>query len=215
MANTVTKIEKYGLATRVVELLRGGVLTAARIAEVLRSENPALAISESAVARYVGGIKEGLRPVAQQILEAHVQEVLPDDLKALEEMEAQCLAWSRENAQDIIERAAAAAVRIAGEVDLWAGLVREASLDEVKRGLVIKSIVKQCLTYLAREDRFQEKRIAAMAMAHKVIETKLRHSGLLDEDTKGKIVILDRSAEYEEPAAAGSGQVSFATSEVH
>ena len=56
----------------------------------------------------------------------------------------------------------------------------------------VRKIIKICLTYTLREDRLQDQRIKAMNMATKIIDLKLRQAGLLDEDGKGQVVVLDR-----------------------
>jgi len=57
---------------------------------------------------------------------------------------------------------------------------------------VVKKIMRICLVYTTREDRLQAQRIQAMNMATKIIDLKLRQAGLLDDDGKGQVVVLDR-----------------------
>ena len=58
-------------------------------------------------------------------------------------------------------------------------------------------------------NRMQKKRIEAMAQAVKIIELKLRHAGLLDAETQGRIVIVDRSDEYDPEGKQQSDRVPF------
>lgn len=191
MANTLSKIERLGLAETVQKMLADGITTGKKIARILREEHDA-DLSDDAVYRYLAKIKDSIRPEAFKIINEHVKKVVPDDLNALEEIESTCLDWSRIAGKEHVERIAAAAIEIAGEIENF----KSALLDSKDDAAAVKKIIKECLHYIQLDDRRQDQRLAAMGMAVKIIDLKLRQSGLLGSKGNGQIVIVDRSGDY-------------------
>ena len=192
MANRQTKIESLGLGNDVQSLLAEG-MSARRIASRLRAIHPELDISDSSVIRYVSTVKQEASREAFAKIKDHVDRVVPDDLKALEEMESQCLAWAREAGKDRIDRMAEAAAQIANRLEEWRDMLLEERDDEARR-ILVKKIIRECLEFMAREDRLQSQRDRAMNTAIKIIDLKLRQAGLLDDDGKGRIVLVNHQA---------------------
>ena len=119
MVNRRSKIENLGLTEDVQALVASG-LSARRIAVRLNNEHPEAGISDSAVTRYVARMRKEAQGEAFQKIKDHVDRVVPDDLKALEEMEAQSLEWAREAGQDRVERMAeAVGVRLYEAMGEW------------------------------------------------------------------------------------------------
>jgi len=193
MANRRTKIEILGLSDRVQQLVSDG-LSARKIASRLRSENPDIDISDASVVRFVATIKDAAHAEAFDTIRKHVDKTVPDDLKALEEMEAQALSWAREAGADRVDRMASAAGRITGHIELWRQTLSET--DDTEQ--VVRKIIKICLLYITREDRLQKQRIDAMNMATKIIDLKLRQAGLLDEEGKSPVVVVDQRTTAED-----------------
>jgi len=195
MANKRTKIEQMGLSGRIQELVTEG-LSARRIAAQVKIENPDADVSESAIARYVSKARNAATDEAFKTIRDHVDRVVPEDLKALEEMEAQCLVWAREAGKDRVDRMAEAAVAITGKVPLWRWMLvsdtyftgKDEDID-----VLVRRIIRECLVYMAREDRLQLQRDKAMNTAIKIIDLKLRQAGLLDDEGKSPIYIVDRT----------------------
>ena len=195
MANRRTKIEQMGLDRRIQELVTEG-LSARRIAAQVKIENPDAKVSESAIARYVGKVRNAATDEAFKTIRDHVDRVVPEDLKALEEMEGQCLEWAREAGKDRVDRMADAAVAIMGKVQLWRWMLisdtyftgKDEDID-----VLVRKIIRECLIYMAREDRLQLQRDKAMNTAIKIIDLKLRQAGLLDDEGKSPIYIVDRT----------------------
>lgn len=192
MGNKRTKIEQMGLADEVQDLAATG-LSSRRIAMQLKADHPDLGVSESAVCRYVTRLREAAKDEAFEVIRRHVDKVVPDDLQALEEMEAQCLEWAREAGRDRVERMAEAAGQISGWIDNWRVMLLE-ERDADGQRILVKKIMRDCLELMAREDRLQKNRDAAMNTAIKIIDLKLRQAGLLDDEGKGRIVIVDRQS---------------------
>ena len=190
MANKRTKIEKSGLDGPIEELVTEG-LSGRQIAVRIKADHPEVSISDSAIIRFVSRLREGAEEEAGKIIRDHVDKVVPDDLRALEEMESQCLEWARESGKDRVDRMAEAAVEIQGKVDAWRLMLLEERNPDEQRVLV-KKIIRDCLEIMAREDRLQIQRDKAMNTAIKIIDLKLRQAGLLDDEGKGNIVIMDR-----------------------
>jgi len=59
--------------------------------------------------------------------------------------------------------------------------------------VLVRKIIRECLIYMAREDRLQLQRDKAMNTAIKIIDLKLRQAGLLDDEGKSPIYIVDRT----------------------
>jgi arginine repressor len=196
MANDVSKIERLGLADRVRDYyLTDNIRTAKAIAEKLREDG--VKISDASVARYLSRVKDDFRAAARQVVYDHVNKELPKDLDALEEMEATCLDWSRMDMPVLIERTADAAAAIAGEVDAWAAIFNSYHFDKNSstRAALVKDVIKKSLVYISMADEKMENRLKAIKAAASIIELKLRHATGLDADSKGNIIIMDRSSE--------------------
>ena len=174
-----------------------GITVGREIGRRLRADG--VDISDQAVNRYLAKVGRVATSRAEKIIQEHVDRVMPDDLKALEELEAYCLNWSRENPVELADRLADVKAAIDFELDQWASDLKaaEAEKNPVKRGKLIRGIIKRCVDYVLQDDRLQDKRIRAMAQAVKIIELKLSKAGMLNDEGKGRIVILDRSEEYE------------------
>lgn len=203
MANLLSKIERLGLEERVQELLRSGVTMGKRIARILREEE-GVRISDSAVNRYLAKVRDTIQTDAFKIVREHVSKEVPKDLDALEELEAQLLAWSRETPQDAADRIAAAGLAVEGEVEKWAGFIRSAA-DAGQRADMVSAIVKTCVGYVLKDARLQNKRVQAMREVVRIIELKLRHAGLLDDETKGRIVVMQHGENSGQPGPKDSG----------
>lgn len=190
MGNKRTKIEQMGLDKWIQGLAAEG-LSARRIAARVKADRPEVEISDSAIIRFVGKLRQAAEDEAFDVIRKHVAKVVPDDLKALEEMESQCLIWAREAGKDRVDRMAEAAVEIKNRVDDWRLMLQE-ERDVDGQRILVKKIIRDCLDLMAREDRLQAQRDKAMNTAIKIIDLKLRQAGLLDEEGKGRIVIVDR-----------------------
>jgi len=188
-----TIIEKAGLVARVKELVSEGITSGARIAALLKAENPGMEISPSSATRFVKGLVKQAEKTAGDALQDHVNRVVPDDLTALEKLEKQCLEWAAECGQDQADRIAVAVRDICGELDLWRALIisDEGRDDET----IAKKIVSRAVRLIQRDARLQSQRIKSMDMAVKIIALKLSKAGLLDSDARNPIVIMKRDQE--------------------
>lgn len=201
MANSQTKIEKWGLAPKVLELLSKGITSPSAIAEALNEfmlgsdEHRGRSVTRTAVTRFIDAKKPEIKKAATEIFTDHVKTVVPNDLSALEEFEALCLGWVRESVENRHARITQAVVKIDGEVDKWAKLLDEARDPEARENAV-KGIVGRCLKYLSGDDDEQKRRLAAMRQATQIIDLKLTKAAMLEDTDKGRIIIIDRSGDY-------------------
>ncbi len=201
MANSVSKIERLGLAERVSSIMVDDGITVGReIGRILRKEGHH--VSDAAVNRYLSKVGRVIKSRADKIIQDHVDKVVPDDLVALERVESVSLKWFNEEPSEMADRLAGVHTAIDWEIDAWAKNISEASTSEKieVRNRIIKAIIKTCLEYILKDERLQDKRLKAAAMAVKVIELKLAKSGMLKDDGRGKIIIVDSSKEYSEEA---------------
>jgi hypothetical protein len=204
MANAVSKIERLGLSERVSSLMVDDGITVGReIGRILRKEGHH--VSDAAVNRYLAKVGRVAKSRADKIIQDHVDKVVPDDLVALERVESVSLKWFNEEPSEMADRLAGVKAAIDWEVDGWAKMISGASgaFKPEERSKLIKNIIKTCLEYILKDERLQDKRLKAAGMAVKVIELKLAKSGLLKDDGRGKIVIVDRSDEYEREEKSG------------
>lgn len=195
------KIELLGLSETVQQLMAEGVVTRSEMTEKLQNDYGA-DVSEATVGRYMARIRSAAQNEAFQKIQDHVNKTVPDDLDALEEMEKQALEWTREAGATSAERAAAAAEKISGELDQWQSML----LSEKDPQKIVRWIVKRCSFYLAEDDRRQEQRLSAMRMVQNIIETKLSKAGLLDDESRGRIVFLQKQAVGEDENDAGGSE---------
>lgn len=197
MANSISKIERLGLAEKVSSLMvDDGIFVGREIGRILRKEGHR--ISDAAVNRYLAKVGRVSKSRADKIIQDHVDKVVPDDLDALERVESVSLKWFNEEPAEMADRLAEVRSTIDFEVDGWASMIsRAASSTPTERVKIINTIVKTCLDYILKDERLQEKRLKAAAMAVKVIELKLAKSGMLKDDGRGRIVIVDSSKEYD------------------
>lgn len=181
------KIEKAGLSGVIQELVASGVTTRSAVAEVLRRDHQAN-LSDATVGRFLSRIKSEAHSKAFQIISDHVDKVVPDDLNALEAMEAQSYQWAMEAARPQARRLAEAAGKIRDNLDAWRQMLSMPDDDKA-----VQAIIDTCMGYVQEDAREQDQRLKAMRMAANIIELKLSRAGLLNEDTKGKIVLLSRA----------------------
>ena len=201
MANTQTKIERIGKAQEVDKILASGTTSASQVHLILTQQG--VKISKSAVNSYIKKAIDNVTPEAFKIVSEHIGNVIPNDMEALEAMEAQLLAWSKEAPVDIADRLSEARVNIEREVNTWKYLLTQPLLEEdpVKQQKEsndrVGLIMKQCLGYILMDARVQKKRIEAMTGAIRIIDLKLRHISVLGGSGKGSIIIYDNSSEYD------------------
>ncbi len=201
MANIQSKVERQGLADTVQNLMKNGVTTATKIHQILQEEHGADDLSLSSVTRYVAKIKHTISDDAFKTIRDHVEKVVPDDLVALEDMEKQCLDWAKEDPKEAADRLTEAALFIDGELDSWIEIISSLPVaNEKDRKKRVMQIVRKAIGYVLKDARLQNKRIQAMTTAIKIIDLKLRQAGLLDDEGRGRIIIIDSSKDFDESA---------------
>lgn len=223
MGNDLTKIEKLGLEEHVQQLMVSGKATTARsIGKALRDEGHD--ISDSAVNRYVNKKKEGLTQKSQQILEEHLQKELPKDLEQLESWQKLLHGWALENPTETADRLAAGAEKLNLRLEEFHSLLvapRDNTARLAKDPLYIeRDILSWCLKLLLKDARLQEQRTRAMLAGLKIIEAKVVRGGIpLDGAKQGRIVIIDRSKDYDpdgdKPESSQRKTVSFKVAASH
>jgi len=188
------KIEKLGLVKRIEELIAGGTTSSEAISSALKAEGHA--VSQPTVARYLKRTREERREETQKIISDHIQETVPADLDALEEMEAQCLAWAKEENTEFAHRLAGR--HIAENLPAWLARILSINplshvdpkeLDKARRAAV-GEIMSDCLSWIADEFAIQKARLSAMRQAQGIIDLKLRYAGIIDTTKEGNIFIL-------------------------
>ena len=183
-----SKIKALGLAPKIEALIASGITTQAEISEALKKEGHK--ISQSTVSRYLKEERDTRREETRDIVQDHVRNAVPTDLKALEEMELQCLTWAEEDVNAFAHRLAGQ--HISENIDAWASKIREVSAANPKdKEEIIRDIIRQCLAWVSDDKSLQKARIFAMRMATNIIDLKLRYSGIIEGSQEGGIYFVN------------------------
>ena len=213
------KIKALKLEETFQQLMKAGCVTSPKLTEALNQELERRGlpdrISRATVTRHLKKVKDVIGEDALKIIRDHIDRVVPEDLAALEEIESTCLDWFREPGDDRIKRLTEAALDIRGEIDKWINQLMavaaiqgdEEKFKKAKRKLA-GTMLAGAMSYLKNDAMMQGQRLAAAKMAQTVIESKLRNAGLLDDETKGRIVFLTRGDE-DRDSLPGGGQKLF------
>jgi hypothetical protein len=201
MAKKVGKIEQYNLTQRVLDMATKDGRPSREITRILKTEG--YSIDQATVSRFLKKMRELSQPSVAEVVEKHVLETVPADLDALEEMEIQCLARSREMKGDFSHRLAA--TYIEEDLPRWLDLLSEArnafaelteDPDTGKKDdpveLVVESIVRQALMYVTNDLVLEKMRNAARRTASQIIDLKLKYSGIIGGEAAGNIFFKDR-----------------------
>lgn len=185
-----------------------GVVTAKGVAERLRAEGAE--ISDDAVGRWIKTIKRPAMSRAAMLIHEHVDATVPADLAALEEMEATCLRWAREDAESYAARVADASVSILGHIQSWRAMLLDSNVsDETKVRHMIKFVAAQINTVSDEQTR----KLAAIRRASDIIELKLRQAGLLDAERDTPIVFAPTILSNGDGQQSPDGSASFGMDE--
>jgi hypothetical protein len=201
MAKKVGKIEQYNLTQRVLEMATKESRPSREITRILKSEG--YSIDQATVSRFLKKMRELSQPSVAEVVEKHVLLTVPADLDALEEMEIQCLARSREMKGDFSHRLAA--TYIEEYLPRWLDLLSAARnafaerTEDPENGkrddpveLVVESIVRQALMYVTNDLVLEKMRNAARRTASQIIDLKLKYSGIIGGEAAGNIFFKDR-----------------------
>jgi hypothetical protein len=193
------KIEQHNLGQLVVDSLAEGLNSYDIAAKISAMGVP---VSQATVARWIKDNREKNQSKASALFSEHVERELPKDLDALESMEALCLAWAKEDQADKVERIVAWR-RVDEALDELLRMIREAESanDDKQRRAALKRVVARVLGWVLDDVKDQSQRLASMKMATGIIETKLRNTGLLGDNDKGRIIIKP----YDESRPLGEG----------
>jgi len=201
MAKKVGNIEQYNLTQRVLEMATKESRPSREITRILKSEG--YSIDQATVSRFLKKMRELSQPSVAEVVEKHVLLTVPADLDALEEMEIQCLARSREMKGDFSHRLAA--TYIEEDLPRWLDLLSAARnafaerTEDPENGkrddpveLVVESIVRQALMYVTNDLVLEKMRNAARRTASQIIDLKLKYSGIIGGEAAGNIFFKDR-----------------------
>lgn len=205
------KLQKLGLDKRIRELMTDGVGTAREVREILLQENPKLRIGLSTVEKFIAGERDDLQDRAQKALRRHVAGHIDADLKVLEDLERQCLAWATEDSKSQLHRMAEAAHQIRGEIPRWQAMILAADPEDnssVER--TVKDIIARCTAYVLEDNRMILERLKAVNKILQIIDLKLRHAGALHGEGQGRILLYMQDPSGAKGAGAdGDGYREF------
>jgi len=197
-----TKIDKHKLGPRIIALMTTESLNETQVAERLTAEG--FAITQPTVSRWLKENRESSGERAHKIFLDHVEQELPKDLTALENLETLCLSWSQEEVAEKVERILTWR-RVLDNLDSMAQTILAAGADPKERIVAAKSIVKRCLHWIFEDDNNQKQRLLSIKQAVSIIETKLRFAGVIDSDKDGNIIIRGRDGNPQQPGGPDSG----------
>lgn len=169
------KITRYGMSQRVLELSAMGKNTyeiAAIVTDDLQARGISDSLSQSAVSRWLKGVREERAEKTRSVVQEHIKEVVPKDLEALEEIEGWLMGIFR-NQRELVK-------------------IRSEMLqdEELQKMLSVVNGGGESGDYDIKT------RGNAAMMALKVIELKLKYSGILETpDDQEEAKALAREAE--------------------
>jgi predicted transcriptional regulator len=184
MGKKIDKITKHNLGPRILQLLTEEGRNSGQIAKILTDEG--FKISQPTVSRWLAKERETHQAEVKDIVHKHVAEVVPEDLKALEEMEKQCLDWSREGPDIKSERIVAWPKILDTFHEVKNSLLTQDEKEFIKE---MKAFYQRCLHWIIEDLNNQKDRLSAMREARSIIDTKLKYSGILEGATAGNIFI--------------------------
>lgn len=181
------KIESFHLEGVISKLHMEDGLNAKEVSERLKEQGHD--VSHATVCRWLKEQRENAAADANNIFSAHVAKELPKDLDAIEHMEAICLAWVNETGADRVQRLSEWK-QVEQLIPEYARRLRDyANKDEKQRNAVVKQCILDVIAILNDDDKIIRQRQASIALANKLIETKLRNLGVIQQDEKGNIII--------------------------
>ena len=184
MGQKTDKITKHNLGPRILHLMTQEGKNSVEIAQILTEEG--FKISQPTVSRWITRERNSHKDEVRDIVHDHVSKVVPDDMKALEEMEKQCLAWSREGPDTRSERIAAWE-KIKDSYAVLKDDLLSATSDTVND--ILNVFYKRCLNWILEDLDSQKERLSAMREARSIIDTKLKYAAVLEGQTGGNIFI--------------------------
>jgi len=154
------KIEKYEFQDEILKLSAQPGMTTHRIAEILTEKLEGRdTISQPTVSRWLKGERELRGEQTRAIVQDHIKEAVPEDLKALEEIEAWLLGIYRNQME----------------------LVKARSPELLDDDPELKALTEK-LQGDGNEDGYSlDTRINAAMKAVKIIELKLKYAGILED----------------------------------
>ncbi len=185
MGAKTSKIDRAALAPIILQLRSEGITSSMAISKALKEKG--YSISQPTVARWLKANADTGREETRKIVQDHIKATVPADLDALEEMEAACLAWSRETEKEFSARLSHQ--YISESFSTWRDTIL--STDPEDMAEAVSEIIRQCLQWIAADGNIQKRRLAAMKQATSIIELKLRYSGIIDAAGSGNILMVD------------------------
>lgn len=183
----LTKIDKFNLGAKVVELSFQEGKTDTEISRVLKADG--FEISQPTVTRWLKEYRERTGDEVRRILHDHNLKELPKDLDALEDMERIALAWAREDPARTAERITKWE-KVTNALEEVAGEIQEAFRHSGKiRQEKLQAVIERITGWVLEDINTQKERINAMKMTASLIEIKLRYGGVIDDERRGNIII--------------------------
>jgi len=189
MAKRLTKIEKYGLGGRVVELAFKERQTDTAIARILTEES-GVSISQPTVTRWLQEKREATADDVRTLLVDHTHKELPKDLDALEEMQLRLMTWAKERPEETHERVR----KEIPDEDLIAFAETVQALPPVdqERGRaldLVRAFMRRVSDAAVGVYKNRQARTDYMDSARKIITSKLQYAGAMEATTAGNIII--------------------------
>ena len=198
-----SKIDKHELGPEVIDLSFNQGKSDTDIARILTEKG--FAISQSTVSRWLEKKREEHGPKVQEILDKHAEEQAPKDLDAIETMQALAYTWANEEPDTTVDRITAQA-RVLDALPEWREKIMHAE-GEKAQAACMEAIVKDAAGWVVDDFNTRRARCGYIKTARELIEVKLRYSGAIENEERGKIVIKTRPRDPEgAPGPEGQGR---------
>ena len=158
-----------------------------KISEILKGEG--FDVSQNAVWSWLLKKRTAHAKDVQEVLQDHLDRVLPTDLNALEIMEAKLLDWAEKTTDFKSHELAKIDKFIDFFREKWVDRLLDASSTEKDLRALGKEILQQCFKWILEEINWTKERRMSMNSAMSVVDLKLKYATLLHGSGSGNIVI--------------------------
>lgn len=187
-----TKIDKFNLGPRVVELAFRERETDTAIARIITEES-GVNISQPTVTRWLEEKRRSTADDVRALLVEHTHNELPKDLDSMEEMQARLMAWARETAEETHKRIE----KEIGDEEVLAFAGKISGMLATKPGEEVVAAVRDFMARVANVTagiyKNRRARTEYMGETRKIIASKLQYAGAMEATEAGNIIIKTHS----------------------
>ena len=192
-------IDKHQLGDRIAQMSFNEGVSDTEIARLLSEEGHHL--SQPTVSRWLKAKRESMGDRVKGIMQQHLEEKLPGNLNALEEMEGMTLGWVREG-QGVLTESLMDPAWCSDAFLRWHGMILNAVKEEEKAA-VSRGIIKEALNRVLAFFDIRKEKLAFIKSTRESIGLKLQYAGIIEGSEKGNIIIMTQKRGDGSPKGQG------------